>query len=77
MVASWWSWAAVACVLMLPGGVVRTQTAISEGGRDVGPMIGQAVPLFSLPDQRGQLRSLESLRGPHGTMLVFFRSADW
>jgi cytochrome oxidase Cu insertion factor (SCO1/SenC/PrrC family) len=75
MRVSWWTAGAVASVLVLAGSVVRTQTT-SKRGRDVGPKVGQPVPVFSLPDQRGEPRSLESLRGPRGTMLVFFRSAD-
>jgi hypothetical protein len=34
-------------------------------------------PEFSLPDQFGQRRTMESLMGPQGLVLVFFRSADW
>ena len=43
----------------------------------LGPQVGQRAIDFSLPDQRGRLRPLKSLAGPKGTMLVFFRSADW
>jgi hypothetical protein len=44
---------------------------------DPGPAVGSRVPDFTLPDQNGQARSLHSLMGPKGLMLVFFRSADW
>jgi len=43
----------------------------------VGPQIGMAVPGFVLADQTGRPRSLESIVGPKGAVLVFFRSADW
>ena len=43
----------------------------------VGPKVGDALPEFSLPDQGGQPRSLKSLLGPQGAVIVFFRSADW
>jgi cytochrome oxidase Cu insertion factor (SCO1/SenC/PrrC family) len=43
----------------------------------IGPRVGQQVPSFDLPDQNGQRRTLSSLLGPKGGMLVFFRSADW
>jgi peroxiredoxin len=43
----------------------------------LGPQVGTRVPDFSLPDQHGQTRTLQSLMGPKGLMLVFFRSADW
>jgi hypothetical protein len=42
-----------------------------------GPAVGQPVPDFSLPDQSGRTQTLKSVSGPKGTMLVFFRSADW
>ena len=43
----------------------------------LGPKVGDTVPSFSLPDQHGTTRSLKSLMGPKGAILVFFRSADW
>ena len=42
-----------------------------------GPATGAKVPEFSLPDQTGQSRTFESLTGPSGLVLVFYRSADW
>ncbi|MBL0160843.1 MAG: redoxin domain-containing protein [Bryobacterales bacterium] len=42
-----------------------------------GPNPGDQVPAFTLPDQSGQPRSLASLQGPKGLVLLFFRSADW
>jgi cytochrome oxidase Cu insertion factor (SCO1/SenC/PrrC family) len=42
-----------------------------------GPQVGTRVPDFTLLDQRGQSRTLASLMGPKGLILVFFRSADW
>ena len=44
---------------------------------DLGPSVGQPLPAFQVPDQDGRPRSFESLRGPKGLLLVFFRSADW
>ena len=38
---------------------------------------GAQAPDFSAPDQTGQPRTLKSLAGPKGLVLVFFRSADW
>ena len=43
----------------------------------LGPQVGERVPDFSLKDQHGKLRTLESVMGPKGAMIVFFRSADW
>ena len=43
----------------------------------LGPQVGQPVLDFSLPDQTGRTRNLQSIMGPRGAMLVFLRSADW
>lgn len=43
----------------------------------VGLDVGQKAPPFSARDQFGQQRSLDTLKGPSGTVLLFFRSADW
>jgi hypothetical protein len=42
-----------------------------------GPAVGEVVPAFSATDQMGRTQTLTSLMGAKGTMLVFFRSADW
>jgi hypothetical protein len=42
-----------------------------------GPGVGQPVPSFSASDQDGRTQTLQSIMGPKGAMLVFFRSADW
>jgi peroxiredoxin len=43
----------------------------------LGPQVGTAVPDFNLPDQHGKTRTLQSVMGPKGAMIVFYRSADW
>ena len=43
----------------------------------VGLAVGQKAPAFSLLDQFGSIQTLESLKGKNGTVLLFFRSADW
>ena len=43
----------------------------------VGLEIGQQAPAFTLPDQFGHEQSNETLKGSKGTVLLFFRSADW
>jgi hypothetical protein len=42
-----------------------------------GPDIGSTVPKFEAPDQDGHGQTLQSIAGPKGTLLVFYRSADW
>ena len=60
------SWLSLAAVAALYGQTIKT-----------GPAAGSPVPDFSAPDQTGRPQTLKSIMGPHGAMLVFFRSADW
>jgi hypothetical protein len=43
----------------------------------LGPQVGARIPDFTLVDHAGTPRTLRSLMGPKGLMLVLFRSADW
>ena len=43
----------------------------------LGPQVGERVPDFSLPDQHGRMRTLRSVMGEKGAMILFHRSADW
>jgi cytochrome oxidase Cu insertion factor (SCO1/SenC/PrrC family) len=43
----------------------------------LGPQVGEAVPDFTLRDQNGAPRTLQSVMGQRGAMIVFIRSADW
>jgi len=43
----------------------------------IGLEIGQHAPPFGLSDQFGHEQSNATLQGSKGTILVFFRSADW
>ncbi len=43
----------------------------------IGLAAGLKAPTFSLRDQFGRLQTNESLRGTKGTVVLFFRSADW
>ena len=68
---------AVACALVsLAAQSTAPQSALPDVQK-LGPQIGTRVPDFTLLDQKGQSRTLTSLMGPKGLMLVFFRSADW
>ncbi len=51
----------------------RTRVDVSK----LGPQVGERVPDFSLPDQNGQLHTLNSIMGPNGALLLFHRSANW
>jgi hypothetical protein len=43
----------------------------------IGLAVGQRAPSFSVRDQFGRIQTLETLKGRNGTVLLFFRSADW
>jgi peroxiredoxin len=72
---------AVVCVLVGLAAHATAQQSTPQPGlpdvRKLGPQVGTRVPDFSLLDQKGQSRTLSSLMGPKGLMLVFYRSADW
>jgi hypothetical protein len=65
--------ASVSLIPLLALAQSRTRIEISK----LGPQVGETVPAFSLPDQSGHTQTLQSIMGPKGAMLVFFRSSDW
>lgn len=83
---------AIARALVLGAAAVLTQAFVAGAARQpprvtaantapdvtrLGPQVGEKVPDFALPDQHGRTRTLASLMGPKGLVLVFNRSADW
>ena len=42
-----------------------------------GIQVGEKIPPIAAPDQFGHPQTFESLRGKHGLLLLFSRSADW
>ena len=68
LAALWWQPSAA----QQPG-ATRTPIDVAK----LGPQVGQRVPDFSLNDQNGKTWTRQSIMGPRGAMLVFFRSADW
>jgi hypothetical protein len=73
--------AAICLVTFWAAGPAAAQSAPDSRPRvDVsalGPQVGERVPDFSLRDQGGRVRNLQSIMGSRGAMLVFIRSADW
>jgi len=43
----------------------------------IGLSVGHRAPAFSARDQFGRTQTLDTLKGANGTVLLFFRSADW
>ena len=50
---------------------------VSTEPTSIGLMVGQKAPDFSMHDEFGHVQTLETLKGANGTVLLFFRSADW
>lgn len=75
--------AALTVAVLSAFGVGRaTSQPAAPGGQlpdvqTLGPRIGDRIPDFTLTDQHGQPRTLRSVMGANGLMLVFYRSADW
>src|SRR4051812_39547515 len=42
-----------------------------------GPSVGERLASFRMTDQHGAVQTFETIRGPKGAMIVFYRSADW
>ena len=59
----------------LEGNAIRG--AVIKRLTSIGLEVGQKAPAFSGRDQFGREQSLETLKGPKGTVVLFFRSADW
>ena len=60
--------------------LVEGQEKPSNDGSDThfsGLEVGQKAPDFTVKDQLGHQQSNETLKGSNGTVLLFFRSADW
>jgi AhpC/TSA family len=57
--------------------LAMTLAQSSQPAREPGPPVGSPAPDFEATDQDGRTRSLSSLLGPNGALLVFYRSADW
>lgn len=66
----------IPAALVLLGTMLSAQSGTFDPAK-IGPQVGQRVPDFSAPDQKGEPRTLQSILGPKGAILVFNRSADW
>jgi hypothetical protein len=59
---------------MLEAGTIQITSVESMS---IGLAVGQQAPPFAARDQSGRLQTLDTLKGTNGTVLLFFRSADW
>ena len=67
----------VTMVVMGLGSAVIAQERQAIDIAALGPQVGDQVPDFGLPDQFGEIQTLESIMGEQGAMIVFHRSANW
>ena len=42
-----------------------------------GVTVGERIPSFEAADQNGRSWTFDTIKGPNGALLLFFRSADW
>jgi hypothetical protein len=70
--------------IMLAGSLTMSSPSFSQSGAaqepattQSGPSIGDTAPAFTAHDQFGKEQNNKSVTGPNGTVLLFFRSADW
>jgi peroxiredoxin len=62
---------------VLLAAIVATVASAAWAGIDIGPAVGSTAPALVAVDMAGAPRTLGSIAGPKGTVLVFFRSAKW
>jgi len=70
----------IAILLLL--GVLAPEESLARPANDppvssVGLPEGEKAPAFAARDQFDHEQSNETLKGSNGTVLLFFRSADW
>jgi len=64
------------CLLALGCGSDKS-SSLRQASPLTGPNVGQKMPPFAARDQFGKDVSSDTLKGTNGTVLLFFRSADW
>ena len=66
-----------ACVALAAPVALNAQERKPVDVSTLGPQVGERIPDFALPDQHGRTRTLDSIMGEKGAMILFHRSADW
>ena len=65
------------CAMIVAWMSCYAQSSKLNEGPAIGIETGEKAPSFRLKDQFGREQSNDTLRGTNGTVLLFFRSADW
>ena len=71
--------ATVICLFaILVAGLAQEKPPVQQPvASPVGLPVGAKAPRIALRDQFGRTQTNETLKGTKGTILLFFRSADW
>lgn len=70
-------------VMWILAGVASSQEEIFDradpidGNMKTGVAIGETIPPFEAVDQNGKAWNFDSIKGPNGAVILFYRSADW
>jgi len=64
-------------VVMVAGARIPGSKARANSQSAIGLELGSKIPAFRLRDQKDEVQSNETLKGTNGTIMLFFRSADW
>jgi len=62
---------------LVPGNTQENASSKQAVSPPIGLQVGQRAPAFASRDQLGHDQSIQTLEGSSGTVLLFFRSADW
>ncbi len=65
------------CIGFLVSASAQENSATKSVSAAVGLPVGRKAPAFSAHDQFAREQSNDTLKGSNGTVLLFFRSADW
>ncbi len=70
-------WIILAGSLMTSSSSSQSAAGQESATAQAGPSIGDTAPAFTAHDQFGKEQNNKSVAGANGTVLLFFRSADW
>jgi hypothetical protein len=65
------------CFLATESRLAGADRAAANEGKETGLQEGETAPPFHALDQSGKEQTEQSVAGKNGTVLLFFRSADW
>jgi hypothetical protein len=67
----------LACSFMVAQEIVFDRPDPLDDNMQTGVPVGEKIPRFQAVDQNGKIWNFDTIKGPRGAVLLFFRSADW